>query len=91
MGKRQTSQRHKKKNTKQKRPSFTSFCNGVRHTVRAKGAEQAAMKVFRMNKSVHAERGFVEVFNESNESYRYPTSNWCCGASPRKFISKPKK
>merc|ERR1719215_1588544 len=98
MGKRQTKkcegglatlkQHRGKKKEKAKRPAFTSTCNGTRHTVRAKGPEQAAMKIFRMNKSFHASVGSVTVFDEHNEHFQFPTSNWCSEGNPNKFRSK---
>jgi hypothetical protein len=59
--------------------------------VRAKGPEQAAMKVFRMNKASYAAAGYVDVCDQhDNHSFRFATANWCAAGSPKKFVSKPK-
>jgi hypothetical protein len=74
-----------------KHPAFTATCDGRECVVRAKGPEQAAMKVFRMNKAAHAAAGYVDVCDQrDHHSYRFPTSSWCSAASPKKFMSKPK-
>jgi hypothetical protein len=75
-----------------KHPAFTATCDGHVCVVRAKGPEQAAMKVFRMNKATHAAAGYVDVCDQrDNLSFRLATSRWCSPSSPKKFLSKPIK
>lgn len=81
----------KAKKNKTKHPAFKANLNGQLLVVRARGPEQAAMKVFRTNKAAFAERGCVEVTDEERNCYRFATSNWCSEGNPRKFLSKPKK
>ena len=75
---------------KLKHPSFTATLNDKNYNVRAKTAEKAAMKIYRINKSGYAELGYVELYDENNQRFLFSIQNWVSSFNSRKFKSKPK-
>ncbi|MDC0366961.1 hypothetical protein OAM67_00890 [bacterium] len=72
-----------------KLPMFTATCDGALKQVRAKGPEQAAKKIFRMNKNIHAAAGILRVTNETNDTFEFVVADWCSNTES-KFCPKDK-